>query len=45
MGDDSKIPSIERVSDKIQHDEFFPSPTTKKVVEDEEEAEFSTKSI
>ena len=38
MGDDSKIPDIERGSDKIHHDEFMPSPTTNKIVEYEEEA-------
>ena len=45
MGDDSKIPSIERGSDKIHHDEFMLSPTIKKIVEYEEEIEFSTQSI
>ena len=38
MGDESKIPTIEKGSHKIQHDEFIPSPTEKKIVEDEEEA-------
>ena len=41
MGDESKIPYVERGSDKIQHDEFMPSPAEKKIVEDEEEADFS----
>ena len=45
MGDDSKIPNVERGSDKIQHDEFMPSSTTNKNFEDEEEAELSTQSI
>ena len=45
MGDDSKIPYVERGSDKIQHDDFMPSPTEKKIVEDEEEADFSLRSI
>ena len=45
IGDESKIPYVERGSDKIQHDYFMPSPTTKKIVEDEEEAEFSTQSF
>ena len=36
MGDDSKILDFERGSDKIQHDYFMPSPTEKKIVEDEE---------
>ena len=45
MGDESKILAIERGSDKIHHDEFIPSPTTKQIVEDEEEAEYSTQSI
>ena len=45
MGDDSKIPDVERGSDKIQKDEFMPSPIEKKIVEDEEEAEFSLQSI
>ena len=44
MGDESKIPNVERGSHKIQHDEFFPSPTEKQIVEDEE-AEFSLQSI
>ena len=29
MGDESKIPDVERGSDKIQHDELIPSPTKK----------------
>ena len=29
MGDEYKIPAIERGSDKTHHDEFMPSPTTK----------------
>ena len=45
MGDDSKIPDVERGSDKIQHDDFMPSPTEKQIVEDEEEADFSLQSI
>ena len=45
MGYDSKIPYVERGSDKIQHDEFMPSPTSKQIIEDEEEALFSTQSI
>ena len=35
MGDDSKIPVVEKGSDKIHHDEFMPFPTTKEIVEDE----------
>ena len=47
MGDDSQIPAVEIGSVKIQHDEFknvlyVPSPTTKQIVQDEEEAESST---
>ena len=38
MGYDSKIPYVERGLVKIHNDEFIPSPTTKKIVEDEEEA-------
>ena len=45
MGDDSKIPDVERGSGKIHHDELIPSPTEKKIVEDVEEAEFSLQSI
>ena len=45
MGDDSKIPALDRGLDKIQHDEFIPSPTKKQIVEDEEEADFSLQSI
>ena len=45
MGDESQIPYVERGSDKIQHDDFMPSPTKNKVVEDEEEADFSLQSI
>ena len=45
MGDDSKIPDVERGSDKIQHDDFMPSPTKNQIVEDEEEAAFSLQSI
>ena len=50
MGDESKIISIEKGLDKIQHVEFkngvyVPSPTTKKIVENEEEEESSTQSI
>ena len=45
MRDDCKIPTVERVSHKIHHDEFIPSPTEKETIEDEEEAEFSSQSI
>ena len=45
MRDESKIPIVERGSDKINHDEFIPSPTLEKIVEDEEEVEFSSQSI
>ena len=45
MGDESKILDVERGSDKIQHDDFMPSPTENKIVEDEEEAYFSLQSI
>ena len=45
MGDDSKIPTVERGSHKIQHDDFIPSPIKKEIVEDEEEAGFSSQSI
>ena len=45
MGDEYKIPDVERGSDKIQHDEFMPSPIEKQIVEDEEEVEFSLQSI
>ena len=45
MGDDSKISVVERGTDKIQHDEFMPSPTKNQIVEDEEEAEFSSQPI
>ena len=31
MGDDSKILDVERGSDKIQHDEFIPSPIEKQI--------------
>ena len=41
MGDESKIPDVEIGLEKIQHDEFMPSPTENKIVEDEEEAKFS----
>ena len=30
MGDDSKIPYVERGSDKIQHGDFIPSPIENK---------------
>ena len=30
MGDDSKIPAIERGANKIQHDEFMPSTTARR---------------
>ena len=45
MGDVSKIPNVERGTDKIHHDDFMPSPTEKKILEDEEEAYFSLHSI
>ena len=45
MGDESKIPVVEIGSVKIHHNEFMPTPTTNQIVEDEEEAEFSTQSI
>ena len=45
MGDESKIPDVERGLDKIQQDDFIPSPIRKKIVEDEEEADFSLQSI
>ena len=45
MGDDSKIPDVERGSNKIQLDDFMPSPIEKQIVEDEEEAYFSLQSI
>ena len=45
MGNEYKIPDVERGLDKIQHDEFIPSPREKKIVEDEEEAKFSLQSI
>ena len=50
MGDDYKIPVIEKGSNKIKHVEFknglyVPSPTTKQNVQDEEEVESSTQSI
>ena len=50
MGDESKIPVVEKGSNKIHHAEFnnglyVPSPTTKQIVEDEEEARFSSPSI
>ena len=45
MGDDSKIPTIERGSHKTHHDVFIPTPPEKKIVEDEEEAKFSLQSI
>ena len=35
VGDESKIPDVERGLDKIQHDDFMPSPTEKQIVEDE----------
>ena len=41
MGDDSKIPTVERGSDKIHHGYLIPSPTVSEIVEDEEEAYFS----
>ena len=44
MGDDSKISYVERGSNKIQYDQFIPSPIENKIVEDEE-AEFSLQSI
>ena len=45
MGDGSKIPDVERGSDKIQLDEIMPYLTENQIVEDEEEAEFSLQSI
>ena len=45
MGDNSKIPDVERGSDKTQHDEFMPFPTEKQIVEEEEEAKFSIQSF
>ena len=45
MGYESKIPTIERGSHEIQHDEFIPSTTEKQIVEDKEEAEFFLQSI
>ena len=51
MGDDFKIPDVEKGSDKIHQEElkngfYVPSPTTKQIVEEEEEeAESSTQSI
>ena len=50
MGDESKILVVEKGSDKIHHEKFnnelyVPSPTANQILEDEEEAEFSTRSI
>ena len=45
MGYEYKILYVERGLDKIQHDDFMPSPTEKQIVEDEEDANFSLKSI
>ena len=50
MGDESKIPNVEKVSDKIQHSEFrnglyVPSPIENQIVEDEEDEYFSLQSI
>ena len=45
MGYDPKILDVERISDKIQHYDFIPSFTEKKIVEYEEEVEFSLQSI
>ena len=45
MGDVSQIPDFERVSIKIKHDNFIPSPAAKKNVQDEKESESSTQSI
>ena len=45
MGDESKIPYVQRGSDKIHNDDSIPSPTEKQIVEDEEEADFSLQSI
>ena len=45
MGDESKIPYVERGLDKIQHDEFIPSSTVKQIVEYKEEEIFSSQSI
>ena len=50
MVDESQIPAVKRGSFKIQHDEFknvlyVPSPVAKQIVQDEEEARYSTHSI
>ena len=45
MGYESQIPIVERGSIKIHHDELMPSPSEKQIVEDEEEAKFSSQSI
>ena len=45
MGYEPPILVVERGLVKIQHDDFIPSPIVNKIVEDEEEAEFSTRSI
>ena len=45
MGDEYKIQYVERSLDKIQHNDFMPSPSEKQFVEDEEEANFSLQSI
>ena len=45
MGYEPQIQIVERGSIKIHHDEFIPSPTTKQIVEDEEEAKSSTQLI
>ena len=50
MGCDFQIPAVGRGSIKIHHDVFnnvlnVPSSATKQVVQDEEEAEYSTQSI
>ena len=42
IGNEYEILVVTRVSYKIQHDDFIPSPTTKQIVEDEEEAKFSS---
>ena len=41
MEDDSKILDVERGSNKIQHDDFMPSPIEKQIIEDQEAVDFS----
>ena len=45
MEDEYKILDLERGSDKIQHDDFMPSPIEKEIFEDGEEAYLSLQSI